>query len=748
MLPPARALQFHAVSVRKGLALGVIVGGLGVLLHPTSTAQRLEGDYALRLLFGLRGTVPPPRDVAIVSIDKGSAQQLGLDPAEWPPPRHVHAEVLRAVCGAGASVVVMDIWFPRHRTPEEDDDLIGAVAGCGNVVLVQRLERPRVPGAGVETELLQSPIGELQRAALALAPFPLPRSTPVMSFWPFVETPRGNVPTLPAAALQVRALPWLNRLRSVLRDTGTRLPEDVPLRVRSPADSERLMLRLRKAFQDDPSLAERVRLRLDALGAQLTTTERSALDALVGLYEESGPLYLNLYGPPGTINTIPYHELLQEPRRASELRGRAVFVGESPTALLTTATIADSYPTIYSTREGMDLSGTELGATALANLLTGRLLKPLGPLRASVLVFLFGALVGFMARTLPGVRATPIALLIVVAAIAMSWRLFASRSLVVPLAVPILVQVPLALFLGVLARYRDIRRQTPVELDPDAAQELFVGVCLTTDVESYTALAKRLSPSELRDLLGEYHALLRAIVTRHRGLVWGRGGDSALAVWKASRRSAWPMPFVSRSVSQPGPANDEGRLNACHAALEIQDAIDAFNRRHGETAQMRTRIGLDTGILGLGPVAGELQAVGNAANVATRIQHLNKRLGTRLLASTAVVEGLDALIVRPLGRFALDGVAEPVGIAEIRGLRTAESDADRRLREDFAMGLALYERGDWPAAVEHYRRLEREWPNDGPVRYYRGMAERQGRMEPTAGESAPLIGSDRRDGTE
>ena len=208
------------------------------------------------------------------------------------------------------------------------------------------------------------------------------------------------------------------------------------------------------------------------------------------------------------------------------------------------------------------------------------------------------------------------------------------------------------------------------------------------------------------------------------------------------------MPFVSRSVSQPGPANDEGRLNACHAALEIQDAIDAFNRRHGETAQMRTRIGLDTGILGLGPVAGELQAVGNAANVATRIQHLNKRLGTRLLASTAVVEGLDALIVRPLGRFALDGVAEPVGIAEIRGLRTAESDADRRLREDFATGLALYERGDWPAAVEHYRRLEREWPNDGPVRYYRGMAERQGRTEPTAGESAPLIGSDRRDGTE
>jgi adenylate cyclase len=330
------------VSLRKGLALGVIVGGLGVLLRPTATAQRLEGDYGLRLLFGLRGTVSPPHDVAIVSIDKGSAQQLGVDASDWPPPRHVHADVLRAVCGAGASAVVMDIWFPRHRTAEEDEDLARAVAACGNVVLVQRMERPRVPGAGVETELLQSPIGELQRAALALAPFPLPRGTAVVYVWPFIETPRGNVPTLPAVALQVHALPWLNRLRSVLRDEGARQSKDVPSRVSSPADSQRLMLLLRKTFQDDPSLAGRVAARLDALGAEVPPTERSVLDALVRLYTESGPLYLNLYGPPGTIDTIPYHELLQEPRRAHELRGRAVFVGEIPTAFLSTSTISDS----------------------------------------------------------------------------------------------------------------------------------------------------------------------------------------------------------------------------------------------------------------------------------------------------------------------------------------------------------------------------------------------------------------------
>ena len=63
-----------------------------------------------------------------------------------------------------------------------------------------------------------------------------------------------------------------------------------------------------------------------------------------------------------------------------------MFVGESASVLVTSATQTDSYPTVFSTSEGVDLSGAEIGATAFANLLTNRTLTPTSPLTSLVIV--------------------------------------------------------------------------------------------------------------------------------------------------------------------------------------------------------------------------------------------------------------------------------------------------------------------------------------------------------------------------
>ncbi len=57
-----------------------------------------------------------------------------------------------------------------------------------------------------------------------------------------------------------------------------------------------------------------------------------------------------------------------------DLSGKVAFVGESASVLLTSATQTDSYPTVFSTSEGANLSGAEIGATAFANLLTNQTL--------------------------------------------------------------------------------------------------------------------------------------------------------------------------------------------------------------------------------------------------------------------------------------------------------------------------------------------------------------------------------------
>ena len=57
---------------RKALGLGVVIAAIGIGFRPTAAGVRLEEELGLRRLFAVRGPVEPPRDVAVVSIDKTS----------------------------------------------------------------------------------------------------------------------------------------------------------------------------------------------------------------------------------------------------------------------------------------------------------------------------------------------------------------------------------------------------------------------------------------------------------------------------------------------------------------------------------------------------------------------------------------------------------------------------------------------------------------------------------------------------
>jgi adenylate cyclase len=325
-----------------------------------------------------------------------------------------------------------------------------------------------------------------------------------------------------------------------------------------------------------------------------------------------------------------------------------------------------------------------------------------------VLLLAVGVSAGFLARVLPGVPALGATIALGVAVAAGAQVMFSTQARLMPLATPVVVQLPVALFVGLLLRYRDIRRQVPIEVDPDAPQMLFNGVCLTADVKGYTGLAERLSPDELHRLLDEYYEILRETVTARKGLVWGRGGDSALCVWKAHG-----------AVSEK-----RARLNACLAAIDLRDRIDRFNARHPATERLVTCIGLDTGPIGLGPVGGELQAVGSPANAASRIEGLNRHLRTRILASEAVVEDLAPIAVRRLGRFALHGMAGDVGIVEVLGERDGVTDDARRVSERFAASLGRFEERDWAAAAEGFAQLAKDAPGYGPAEYLRDVSLR------------------------
>ena len=703
--------------LRKALGLGVAIAAIGIALRPTAVGARLEEDLGLRSLFTVRGPVEPPGGVVVVSIDKSSSDQLGLTET-WPPSRHVHASVLRSLSRHGVSAIIMDVFFKVRRTPAEDDDLANAIAESGRVALFESVDRLRYSGG--EIVQTRSPIERFRRAALATAAFPLPEGAAVTFFWTFFDATSGKLPTLPAVALQMLALPHQDRFGSLLREAGVRNLTALPREVRTAAGFRELMNVLRRELGTHPDARRRALMRLERdTGEGWTPEERRVLAALVRLYGSGDTHYLNFYGPAGRIRTIPFHRLLSERENSTiDLKGAVVFVGEGASELLTNADQRDTHLTVYSD-DGVNLSGAEIAATAFANLLTNRMLWRVPFLAELAILICFALLTAFLARALPGLYAAAGILVLGCAHYGAAQYLFTEHAVLVPLGIPLLVQVPVGLFAAVLFRYRDVRRQVPKEIDAGAPPDLLQGVCLSTDIENYVTASAGMEPRDLAALMSEYYETLSGLVARRRGSMMGRAGDSAMCVWTGSRGDRLLTRLLGRRADAERTPDPRSRARACQAALDIRETIDRFNERLA--TPLRTRIGLHLGKVALGAVGGEYHVIGDVPNTASRIEGLNKRLGTTILASEPVVREQDGLCLRPLGRFLLAGRPGELAIVEIVGRKESIDRATQDLCERFAGALAVFQTGNLEQAGRLFQAISSDYPSDGPTRYYRRL---------------------------
>jgi adenylate cyclase len=704
--------------LRKVVGLGAIIAVIGIGSRPTALGVRLEEDLGLRWLFTLRGPLDAPRGVVVISIDKTSSDQLGLKKEEWPPPRHVHASVIRSLSRHGVSAIMMDVFFRVHRTAAEDDDFTKALTESGRVTLFESVDRIRYR----DDDIIQtrSPIEPFRNAALATAAFPLPEGPAVTFFWTFFDATAGKVPTLPAVALQILALPQLDRFTTLVRQAGVSNLTDLPIRMTTVGDLRQLMKVFRRELGSQPDAARRTLTFLDGETTEaLTAAQRDVLSSLVRLYAGDDTHYLNFYGPPGRIRTIPFHELLADSESSRlDLKGTVAFVGEGASGLLGSTDQRDTYRTIYS-EDGLDLSGAEIAATAFANLLTNRTLRRVRFGTEVGILVCFALLAAILARALPVLSATGAILALGGAYVAIAEYLFTAHTTLVPVGIPLLLQVPVSLFAAVLFRYRDVRRQVPKEVDPGAPPELVQGVCLSTDIENYVAASASMEPGDLARLMSEYYETLARLVARRRGLMMGRAGDSVMCVWTGSRRYRPLALLLGTRIARERLSDMRARVNACQTALDIRETIDGFNERHA--TPLRTRIGLHVGEAAMGLVGGEYHVIGDVPNSASRIEGLNKQLGTTILASESVVLDLEGLCLRPLGRFILVGRPGELAVVEIVGRSEAVAPSDIELCQRFASALAVFTSGDLVQAGSLFQAIASNYPSDGPTRYYQRL---------------------------
>lgn len=722
------------------LAVGFALALAGVIAATLPPIMRLETQVGLGWLFLLRGARPAPPEVVIVSIDHESSQHLGLPniPGKWP--RSLHARLIEQLTARGARAIVFDVNFAEARDSAQDAQLADAMRAADNVVLFEHLDLdPPSPAAdpsfgAMSLETRVPPIDLLARAAAGLAPFPLPKvPARVSQVWLF-KAGAGDVPTLPVLALQQYARPYYASFRNLIATARqTRGLDAGPHSLPPPsADLAATARGLREAFQRHPALAEAISERLALAGP----TEAVAMHrVLLETYAGSDARYLDLYGPPRSITTVPYHAALTVGRLRDQLgaevdlRDKAIFVGSSESFYFEQR---DGFYTVFSQPDGLDMSGVEIAATTFANLLEGRSLVPLAWGLQLLLIAVWGLFMAALLMLLPGVLTVPAAAALAAGGMGTAYLLFTAHGIWLPVVVPLLLQVPLALGAALLGHYLYMRRRRerlhetlavylprgavaalaqPAAVATQLGRTVF-GVCLATDIARYSELSEGLAPDALRALLNRYFELLFAPVRRYGGEVCDIKGDAMLAVWTDGR-------------------GDELRTAACRAALDIFRAVNGFGRDL-EGARLPTRIGLHCGHMELGTVGSgdhfEYRPVGDIVNTATRIEGLSKHLGTWLLASDEVVAGLRGIVTREMGCFQPVGKSTPVIIHEL----LTHDDGSNPPFDSVAFNLALKEfrTGDWSAAHAAFADYLSSHERDGPTKFYLRLCARYQRRPP------------------
>jgi adenylate cyclase len=728
--------------VSKAIVLGLLTGIVGVVVNVLPFGLSLDENVGLDWLFKLRGERQVLSDVVIVSIDKESCEHLSLpdNPDKWP--RTLHARLTENLVREGVKVIAFDVHFIEPRSAEGDRSFAKAIQNACNVVLCEPLKAKEVPlspkiGSPMDVHSIVKivkPIDLFADPAVATAPFVLPRIPfKVNQYWTF-QTGAGDSPTLPAVVFQLFTLPvyedFITLLKKVSPSRAEKLERN-PDAVIQTKSVKGLMMSLREIFETEPSVGEEMLKELErSNGSSGDGARHRMIRSLIHMYQGASSRYINYYGPPRTIMTLPYYQALELQEgavgnRKINLKDKVVFVGLSEILL---AERKDSFYTVYSQANGVFISGVEIAATAFSNLLEDRPLKPLSLHSFILILLLWGILLGILCRMLPLVVSALSVVGLSVLYLLLAKYQFKANETWLPVVVPLLFQAPFAFFGAVVWNYIDTNKERqnikkafahylPKDVVDQLAKNLATirtgskvvyGTCLYTDAEQYTSLSESMDPAELVKFMNRYYETMFKPVKQHGGFVSGVIGDSMLALWVAPTAEA--------------PLRDK----ACLAAVNIRKELKLFEQS-SDTVKLKTRIGLHCGQILLGHVGAldhyEYTPMGDIVNTASRIESLNKQLGTGVLVSDEVIDELRGLLTRELGKFRLVGKIKPVVVHELLG-RLEESDSTlKNACAIFAQALGAFRRQSWDEAIEKFNQSIEAFGDDGPSRFYLRFCE-------------------------
>ena len=644
----------------RRILVGIGVGVAGALIAlgvaRTDLGRRAEAiTYDWRLA---QEPTPARDDIAIVDINESSVQALAKVVGRWPWPRLIHAGVIDYLARARARFVVYDVQFTERdiqgnyrigdRTItglESDDQLVGSVRRAGTVILLadaifeglvresaslEKCGKPApsgtvyTPGPGLFVRpSVCSPFPDLQQGAAALGHDYLQKDPGGVSrrMFPFIESQGVAVPSLGAAAVL--------------------LANQIP--------------------------AEAVRLEGRTLHIG---------DAAVPL-DEDGAMVLKLHGPYATGDRVtypiyPFFDVLlseqnvldgkEPPIPESAFENKIVFVGTSAAAM----------SDVHATAFGGSTPGVYLHATLADNILSGQFMRQTSATTDVAIVAIAGLVGGVVAAALPVWWALGTISLLGAAGIFAATRAVAA-GIWAPVVPPLLASA--VAFVGGLAwqyfvegrEKRYVKQMFGRYVSPAIFHQLMVDpqiarlggdrremTVLFSDIRGFTTASEKGTPEAVVSQLNEYFAEMVEVLFRHNGTLDKFVGDMVMGLFGAP-------------VADPSHAD-----NAVATAIEMSAALSRLNARWAADGRpvLDIGIGINSGVMIAGNIGSQsimsYTVIGDAVNLGSRIESLNKDYGTRILISQATRDRLTrSFATRHVAEVTVKGRREPVVIFEV-----------------------------------------------------------------------------------
>jgi adenylate cyclase len=700
------------------LALGVTQSQLG---------RNLEAK-ALDFRFRWRGVKSPGARVVLVAIDDESIAELG----RWPWSRQQFGTVVHRLQAAGVRVIVFDVLFLEPEVNATRDVLQGVQTTFASLQLssldarlaaFQRLLHTMAEAVDPDQQFATS-LADAGNVVLAFSfafapqtlspaePQPLPAFATRSAYRTLQHLSPEAVARLPQAVDILLPIDVLGQSAWALGHVQVAMDTDGTQRYEYPV----------VAYQDDyyPSLAvQTARLYLGLAPEEVRVQFGTGLQLGVHFIptDEAMRLLVNYYGPQGTFPTYSVVDVLHGRVPETALRDKIVLIGGAAVG------VGDTFVTPFSPA----LPGLERHATVMANILRGEFLHRR---EATILIDLacivsLGLLVGWLSPKLPAHWPYIFACSLGGAYVGLNYLTFARAGLWVQLLMPLLT---IGVTQGAITFYkarteerqkRMLRRAFQYYLHPSVVEQvcqhpelLRLGgeakdlTVMFSDIRGFSGIAEQLTPEELVRLLNEYLTAMTRLVLDDQGLVDKYIGDAIMAVYGAP-------------LSLPDHA-----YRACHTALHMVRTLQTLQQhwRAQGLPRIDIGIGINSGPMVVGNMGSELRfnytVMGDAVNLASRLEGANKTYGTRILISESTWEQVrDSVATRELDVIQVQGKTAPTRIFEVVGLPPLSAE-QTTLVQRFEAALQAYKARRWDEALRLFQHVLETAPHDVPSQLY------------------------------